>query len=325
MYDFITIGGTTRDISFFTDQGLVLDNSQDVLRQKMLGFELGAKIKVEKFYYSFGGGAANSAVCLANFGFRTACLAPVGDDHNGRLIKDNLRARGVSARLVQTVKGHESGSSFVLIAPSGERIIFAQRGANSQLVIGSSQLDSVRQAKNIYIASLAGAWEANLKKVFRVIRPEQKVFWNPGMTQLLGGLEGLNGFLKKVTVLAINQDEATELVVRSAAYKKKGRAFLDEPENLLKAIHAAGPRLVVITRGPDGVIAYDGQMVYRRAVIKEKKKVDSTGVGDIFNSTLAAGLELYQGDADKAIGLALRNAAAKVAHLGAQNGLISLK
>jgi len=172
---------------------------------------------------------------------------------------------------------------------------------------------------------LAGDWQAALKKVFKHVKSSQQVFWNPGTTQLLGGLEDIAIFLKKVTVLAINQDEATELVLRTDAYRKKKRSFLDNPRNLLQIIKAAGPQIVVITRGPEGVIAFDGQKFYEREVVHEKKKVDSTGVGDIFNSTFAAGLNLYSGEIDKALDLALRNAASKVAHLGAQNGLITLK
>lgn len=325
MFDFVTVGGATRDISFFTDQGILLDNQADILRQKVLAFELGAKIKVDRFFYSYGGGAANAAVCLAHFGFKTACLAPVGADQNGQLIIKNLRDRGVSSRLIIKVLGQESGSSFILIAPSGERIIFAQRGANANLVISAQSLTAIKKAKNIYIASLAGNWQVNLQKVFKAIRKQQQVFWNPGTTQLLGGLDGLAVYLKKVTVLAINQDEATELVVRTAAYRKKTRRFLDDPKNLLKIIKEAGPQVVVITRGPEGVIVFDGREFYEREVIHEKKKVDSTGVGDIFNSTFAAGLSRYSGDINQALDLALRNAASKIAHLGAQNGLISLK
>ena len=89
-YNFITIGGATRDISFFTDKGILINNSRNILQQKLLAFEYGAKIKVDEFYYSYGGGASNAAVCLSNFNFKTACLTAVGNDEKGALIKQNL-------------------------------------------------------------------------------------------------------------------------------------------------------------------------------------------------------------------------------------------
>ncbi|MFA5155620.1 MAG: carbohydrate kinase family protein [Patescibacteria group bacterium] len=325
MYDFITIGGTTRDVSFFTDQGVLLDNRGDLLRQKLLAFESGAKIKVDKFYYSYGGGAANAAVCLRNLGLRAACLAPIGNDYDGRLIVKNLRFRGVDVSLLQKIAGEESSSSFILIAPSGERIIFAQRGANTHMAIGRSALAALKRTNNVYIASLAGNWLANLRLIFSTIgHNSHHIFWNPGMTQYLGGVKPIAAFLKKTTVLSSNKDEALQLVLASPKYRYLGKKFLDKEEKLIKIIHSLGPRIVVITLGADGVIAYDGHQLYRRGIIKEKKRVDTTGIGDVFNSSFAAGLTLYNGDIDRALDLSLKNAAAKVTHLGAQNGLLRL-
>jgi len=322
-YDFITVGGTTRDISFFTDQGVVVDNKNDILRQKLLGFEYGAKIKVDKFYYSFGGGAANAAVCLANFGLKTACLAPIGADYSGRLIIENLRERKVDARLIKKIKGEESGSSFILIDPSGERIIFAQRGANTSLKIGRKDMYYLRRTKGIYIASLAGEWLKNLDNIFSVVGAQgPNVFWNPGTTQLVGGAEKIKMYLEKTTVLACNKEEALTLVLNSEKYKKVNHKFLNKPENLIKIIHQFGPKIIVITMGSDGVIVFDGRKIIKQAIIKEKKRVDTTGVGDIFNSSFAAGLTLYKGSINKALKLSLRNAAAKVTHIGAQTNLI---
>ncbi|MFA5184309.1 MAG: carbohydrate kinase family protein [Patescibacteria group bacterium] len=325
MHDFITIGGTTRDVSFFTDQGVLLDNRRDILKQKVLAFESGAKIKVDKFYYSYGGGAANAAVCLTRLGLRAACLAPIGNDRDGELITENLCARGVDVSLLQTIRGEESSSSFILIAPSGERIIFAQRGANTRMKIGRSALAALKKTNNVYIASLAGNWLANLRQIFSAIgHNSHHIFWNPGMTQLLGGVKPIAAFLKKTTVLSCNKDEALQLALASPRYRHLGKKFLDQEENLVKLIQSFGPRIAVITLGGDGVIAYDGHQVYRHSIIKEKKRVDTTGIGDVFNSSFAAGLTLYNGDIDRAFALSLRNAAAKVAHLGAQNGLLRL-
>jgi len=322
-YDFITIGGTTRDISFFTDQGVLLDNKQDVLRQKILAFESGAKIKVDQFFYSFGGGAANAAVCLANFGLKTACLAPIGDDENGRLIIKNLKNRQVDTKLIKKIKNIESGSSFILVSPSGERIIFAQRGANRYLNLTSKELKLVKNTKNIYLASLSGNWQANLRQIFLSVKKDgPKIFWNPGATQLAGGIDLLTEFMDKVEVLALNKDEAIELIVRSKGYAHLKSAYLNKTENLLKIIYSFGPKVVVITLGAAGVMAYDGRKIYQRQILKEKKRIDSTGIGDIFNATFAAGYSLYQANINKALDLSLKNASAKISHQGAQNGLI---
>lgn len=324
-YDFITVGGTTHDISFFTDQGVLIDNAGDILRQKLLAFESDAKIKVDKFHYSFGGGAANAAACLANFGLKVACIAPVGDDNDGRLIVENLQNRKIDTHLIKKIKNEESGSSFVLVAPSGERIIFAQRGANNSLVISERDISNLRNTKAIYIASLSGDWTSNLKKIFSVVGPKgPNIFWNPGMTQLLGGVDKIKRYLAKTTVFACNKDEALSLIVNSKEYKGTRYKTLNDTEKLLRMIHSFGPKIVVITLGKDGVMVFDGQKVSIRNIIKEANCVDTTGVGDIFNSSFAAGWTIFGGNIDKTLHLSLQNAAAKVSHFGAQNSLIKI-
>lgn len=325
-YDFITIGGLTRDISFFTDQGIFIKNPQDILRQELLAFEYGDKIKVDHFHYSYGGGAANSAVCLANFSLKVACLSIVGDDDNAKFIIKNLETKKVDTSLIKKSKGEESGTSFILVDPSGERIIFSQRGANKNLNLNSSDISKLNSCENIYIASLAGSWKDNLKKIFSSFDLErQRVFWNPGMTQLLNGVGPIKSFIKRTTVLAMNKDEALQLIYSSNLANSYPEKYLNKAENLIKIIYSLGPKVAVVTLGKEGVVAYDGKKIYRRDIIKRKKVVDTTGIGDVFNSTFAAGYVLYKGDINKALSLALRNAAAKVSKLGAQSGLITMK
>ncbi len=319
-YDFVAVGGATQDISFFTDAGIVLDNRHDILRQKLLAFEQGAKIGIDKFHYTYGGGAANAAVNLANFGFRTVCIAALGDDAPGQDIRRNLKGRGVSLAGLKLIKGQDSGFSFILISPGGERIIFSQRGANTHLRLASAELAVLGQARQAYIASLSGDWLAVLKKAFSV--PGLEISWNPGAAQYAAGLKRLAPFIRRTKVFALNQDEATELVLSSRP--GLGRPWLNRVDNLLREIKSFGPQIALITMGAKGVAAYDGRKIYRHAILKEKKRLDTTGVGDIFNSSFVAGLALYNGNISQALNLGLKNTASKIGHLGAQNGLIRL-
>jgi ribokinase len=322
-YDFITIGGATRDISFFTNEGILIDNKHDLLRQKLLAFEHGAKIKVDKFHYTYGGGGTNTAVNLANFGFKVACLAAVGSDENGREILKNLKAKKVDTKLIKRVVG-DSGFSFILIDKS-ERIIFTQRGVNSSLVIDKKSEKFLETTKNIYISSLSGDWLKNLDKIFKIAENKKiKVSWNPSQSQYQVGLKKLSPFLKQTYLFAINKDEAIELALMSQT-KKLSAKFLNDEKNLLKIIKSFGPEMVMITSGAAGAFVYDGKSFYYQGILKEKRRVDMTGVGDVFNSTFVAGLNIYEENIKKALLLAARNTASKIAHLGAQNGLIKLK
>lgn len=320
-YDFITIGGATRDISFFTNEGVMIDNKKDILRQELLAFEYGAKIRVDKFHYTYGGGGTNTAVNLANFGFKTACLSMVSGDENGVAILKNLKARSVDTRLMKKTKTGDSGFSFILIS-KGERVIFTERGVNSLLKIEKKDIKFLESAKNIYISSLSGNWRAVLEQVFSVVKKKNiKVSWNPSEAQYASGLKSLAPFLAHTYLFVVNKDEATELAL-SEKNKKHSPKFLDNEKNLLKIIHKYGPKIVMVTAGSKGAFVYDGDKFYHQGILKEKKKVDMTGVGDVFNSTFVSGLNIYQEDISKALKLAAKNTASKIAHLGAQSGLI---
>jgi len=322
LYDFITIGGATRDISLFTNQGVVIDNKKDILRQKLLAFEYGAKIRVDKFYYTFGGGGANTAVNLANFGLKTACIAVVSNDENGRAVISNLKKLNVDAKLVKNLKDGDTGFSFILISKE-ERVIFTERGVNNFLKIEKKDLKSLKNTKQIYISSLSGNWRDILTQIFSVVKEKNiKVSWNPSEAQYGAGLKKLSPFLKHTYVFAVNKDEATELALKLGK-NKFSRTFLDDEKNLLKIIYEYGPKMVMITSGDQGAYVYDGNKYYYQGILKEKRKVDMTGVGDVFNSSFVAGLKIFKEDIQKSLKLAAKNTASKIAHLGAQNGLIS--
>lgn len=322
-YDFITIGGATLDIAFFTDKGILLDNKKDLLRQKLLAFEYGAKIKVDQFANLFGGGAANAAVNLSGLGFKTAMIAEVGSDETGRKILNNLKNKRVTTSFVKVNQKTDSGLSFIIITESGERIIFTHRGANDNFSLKDSDLKILKTTNNIYLASLTGSWLGDLKKIFSLSGP--RIFWNPGEAQYEKGLRVLAPFLKKTYCLMLNRDEALALVSSDKKFATKKRSWFNNENNLLEAVKSYGPEIIVITDGPKGAYFYDGKKVHYQKTVKEKKYVDSTGIGDAYNSTFAAGLVITGGNIAESAYLASRNAASKIAHLGAQNGLLTKK
>ncbi len=322
-FDFITIGGATEDITFYTREGVLISNRKDVLKQKLLAFEYGAKIKIDESHSTFGGGASNTAVNLAGLGFKAACLVAVGDDNRGRNVIDNLKQKGVNTSLIQKKKNSETGFSFLLVGPNNEHIVFSNRAANKKLNISTKETKVLQSAKWAYLTSLHGDWLRVLQKVFKI--DSLNIAWNPGHVQIVAGFKKLKPFLSQTKVLALNKDEAIELVVSHPDFKNKPNSFLNNTRNLLKALKGMGPEIVLITRGKEGADCYDGEEFYYQSTLKEKKRVDTTGVGDAFNSSFVAGLELFKGDIKKSLRLGARNSASVIGQQGAQNGLLTSK
>lgn len=322
----VTIGGATYDITFFpkSNEMVLVDNKQDILRQQLLAFEHGAKISSEKVVHGFGGGAANAAVSLASLGFKSAAIVAVGADIFGKEIISNFRKRKVGTDLVQKIPRYASDLAVIIVGPDKDRVIFREDNVKNKLQMDRKSIAAIKNAKWAYLASLNGDWRMILAKVFAVKykQPELKIAWNPGQSQLIGGLKDLGYFFKYTEVLILNQDEATQLAMTDPEVKEKN-TDLNDIKNLLALFKIYGPRIVVITCGKEGAWAYDGVKTYYSAIVEKQKKVDATGVGDAFGSSFVAGLELYNGDIDRAIRLGIMNTASVVAAPGAQNGLLT--
>lgn len=323
-FDFVSIGGYVEDITLYTDKSVLVDNKKDILAQKLLGFEYGAKIIIEKHESFFGGGATNVAVALSRLGFSVSALINIGKDERGQKAIENFISQKVNVDLIKKTDKVPTGFSIIVISKNKEHVAFTVRGANSFLNINFLEKKTLAASSWIYLASLSGVWEEVLKKIFLVRGP--KIAWNPGGTQLAAGAGKLRKFFKKTTILLVNKDEAIELIISDRKYKNKTNKFLNNKRNLLIALKSFGPEVVVMTDERRGADAYDGTFFYHQdSVANQAKIADTTGVGDAFCATFAAGYEKYNKDVKKAMKLAMKNAASVLRVAGAQNGLIKKK
>jgi sugar/nucleoside kinase (ribokinase family) len=317
----ITLGGATEDIIIYPQEAKVLDNKGDLLRRKLLAFEYGAKIFVDEMLSSFGGGAANTAVSFSKLGFSSAIITALGKDERAKKIKMNLKDNGVNINYIVNSFNNLSPHTFLIIGPKDEHVAFVYRGSKADLRLNNKTLKAIETADWLYITSLSEPWKNMLSQALNVAK---KVAWNPGSEQLKVGAGVLKKYFKKTKVLCLNKDEAIELVLSDKRYKNKNNSFFTN-NNLLKTIKEMGPEIVVITLGKEGSCAYDGKKIYKQKIIKEQKRVDTTGVGDAHNSAFVYGLELYNGNIQKALFLGARNSASVISDQGAQNGLLNKK
>ena len=176
------IGGAVYDIMFYADNVLLIDNRQDLLRQKLAAFEYGAKIYSDKVYLVNGGSGANVAVSLSNFGLRTQLLCRLGHDFLGRDILANLKKKKVSTKLMQFDHKHQTGLSFVAnIGKDNEHVIFAYRGANDYLELNVDKINT----PFVYLTSLPKNYSRQMDHLFhKVAKKKIKLAWNPGAYQL---------------------------------------------------------------------------------------------------------------------------------------------
>ncbi len=320
-YNVVSIGGATRDIVFYTSQGKVISTPKNLIMQKMISFEYGAKLISREVKFATGGGGCNSAVGLSRLGLKVANYVTVGDDTEGKAIIDHLKKEGVDTSFVEIKKNIPTGFSLLVIdEKTKEHVAFLYRGANDYI----SLKKAITKVNTdwFYMSSLSGKkWQTVSKKVINVLKKKKvKLAWNPGETQLQAGKKGLVNLLKYTSILILNKDESIELVLRVMG-KIKG---INNPRILLKIIKKWGPDIFVLTDGRKGAYAYDGEKVYFSRIY-DTKVMDTTGAGDCFGSSFLAGMILFDGDIKKAIKLGIQNTASLVMKPGAQNGLLYKK
>ncbi|WNZ11329.1 MULTISPECIES: ribokinase [unclassified Streptomyces] len=250
-----------------------------------------------------GGKGANQAVAAARLGARTALLARVGDDGNGRLLLDSQRAAGVDTAGV-LVGGAPTGVALITVDPSGDNSIVVSPGANGKLTPGD-----VRAAEGLLRASrvVSAQLEIPLETVVEVVRrlPEGTRFvLNPSPPRELPA-----EVLAACDPLIVNEHEARVIVGGELAGSPS-------PEDWARALLALGPRSVVVTLGAEGALVATAEGSARVAAVKVDA-VDTTGAGDAFTAALAWRLGAGAEPAEAAA-YAARVGAAAVTKAGAQ-------
>jgi ribokinase len=284
MRKIVCIGSACKDIFFPTAEGKVVETPEDILSQKKITFELGAKYKIEERAEALGGCSANVAVGLARLGVKTFCYSQIGDDENSKWIEKQLEKDGVDTILIKREKNFPSDLSAIVIDKnSGERVIFSNQKVNAKLKIIESE---IKDAQWFFIGDLHGEWEKKLDEIYAIAQKYNiKIANNPRQANLHDNPKKILETISKSDIIFLNKDEAVELIFAS------GESFpesdLNDENRLLEYFQKMGAGVVSITDGVRGAWATDGKETVFAPGIKVKA-IDTTGAGDAFTSAFLA-------------------------------------
>ena len=326
MFDIVAIGSTTRDNFLKADYQLI-DWPHTSLK-KAIVFPFGEKVEVSDVYSTIGGNAVNAGVTFARQGFKTACLAKLGDDLAAKELKARLKTEKVNTKLI--VHSKEKSTAFsVLLLKDGERTILGYHGASDTLTLKDINLRRLK-SKWWYL-SLAGESDSIYLDLLEFAKKNKiQVAFNPSGHHLRHKKEEILSSLNDLAFLVLNEDEASILT---------GVSF-DQPEKVFRTLDKIVPGIVAVTSGGEGVMVSDNHNLYRAGIFREQKIVDRTGAGDAFGSGFVSGLmmrsknkkEIDRGkpnfnedDIKYAIRLASANATSVVENLGATEGILTYK
>src|SRR3989339_671693 len=208
-FDMVSVGSALRDVMFYSDQFLVIRNPKhnDPTVQRLMCSEYGAKIRSNRVFFMFGGGAANVAINCAGLGLKTGIITAIGhDDIDAQAILQQMDKSGIDSSFIQRTKRFGTGFSFLAIDErTGEHVAYIYYGASQDIFLPASTIQQF-ETKWFYIASLnTKQWKEALQVLFT--KHNSAIAWNPGNVQLQSGYRGLRQFLKKTDILILNKDE----------------------------------------------------------------------------------------------------------------------
>lgn len=224
-----------------------------------------------------GGGPANTAVALARLGTPTRYLGRVADDVFGRLFRGHLARSGVDLSAVVPA----AEPSTLLVAEGGAGNTYHAEGtADWQWTRGELRAGAEGGVSCLHAGSLALVREpgaGRIEELLTSVRSRATVSIDPNVRLRLVPADVYRTALPRWCAVA----DILRLSEGDLAQIRPGMPL----EEACDTWHAAGVRLVVVTRGARGAVAsLDGARV--RVSAPRVRVVDRAGAGDAFTAGL---------------------------------------
>ena len=220
-----------------------------------------------------GGKGANQAVAAARAGARVAMAGCVGRDEDGDRLLEALAAAGVDTAPIAAVAA-PTGLAVVAVAEGGENLIVAASGANL-----AARQAMVPDALLADCSTLLLQMELPPDQTFALARRARAA----GRRVVLNCAPAGAIAPEALDLLVMNEGEARAV----AAGMGLGE---DTAEGIALRLARRHRLTAVVTLGAEGALAASPQQRWRIGALPVAA-VDSTGAGDAFIGTLAAGLD----------------------------------
>ena len=262
-----------------------------------------------RFLQANGGKGANQAVAAARLGGDVVFLTCVGDDMQGKMLKEVFTQDGIHTEHMKFSASSSTGTALIFVADDGENCIAVAPGANGELL--PEDIDAAAGAFSD-AAWLLLQLEVPLQTVYHAVdvafEKGVKVILNPA--PITGAIP--QEVLRKLWLITPNETEAEKLTgIRIESAEDAYRAS--------EALLAQGVQNVIVTLGSSGSVicsASSREFVPARKV----EAVDTVGAGDVYNGALVTALSEGKSLPDAARFATLASSIA-VTRPGAQTGV----
>jgi sugar/nucleoside kinase (ribokinase family) len=239
------------------------------------------------------------ATCAA-LGLRAKYVGATGSDENGRLVRQALSERAIDVSDVVTREGRNQFAVILLDERTGERIVLWARDDRLALREAELPAGALAAAKVVHVDDVD---EDTAIRAARIGRKAGRV-----VTSDLDRLTDRTEELVAAVTVPIFAEHVPPALTGEA-----------DQERALRKLRRRHDGLLVVTLGPDGAMALDGDALHHVPAY-EVDAVDTTGSGDVFRGGFIAGL-LRGWPVDDVLRFANAAAAVSCTRLGALNGV----
>ncbi len=309
--DCIAIGSALLDTFVQLDEShhhpdLISPSSEDIC------FALGRKFDVPQIMHQSGGGATNAGTTFIRQLLQTKVISKIGLDTPGHIVLHELEHENLDTKYIVQSKMGKTGQSVILIDPDADRTIFTDRAAAETL--NEHDISSLDQlySRWVYLTSLHGSPKI-VDHVFRwAMNSGTKIAWNPGIKDLDVSANLKKEWLKAVSLLILNKEEAEMLLNTTGSVSE-----------LASGLHKHDVGRAIVSNGAHPLAVLDNSHIWEMTPTK-LNAVDQTGAGDALGSGTVAGLLLGH-TFEKSVELGLLNSEHVVMHIGAKTGIMYRK
>ncbi|QQG51286.1 MAG: carbohydrate kinase family protein [Candidatus Saccharibacteria bacterium] len=292
-------------------QDVFLTSSKDFQPYKYKGVEyeqlpLGKKLHVDDVYFSSGGNATNAAATFARQGLHSKYMWVLGNDISSQAILATLDEEDIDTSSVVQDAHYKASYSTILLAPTGERTVLNYMGSSIEKFRNAFDLQAIDSADWLYVSSVNDMHLIE-EIVTRAEKAGVKIMMNPSGKELEEPRK-LKPLLEDIEVISLNKEEAQELVAGETL------------EELARHLTHYCP-VVLVSDGPNGVVATDSKTIIRAGMYEDVKVVDRLGAGDAFSSGFLS--QWSRGKSLKeSIIFASANSTSVVTKIGAKTGIL---
>lgn len=304
----ITIGDTTND-AFIELQDANVNCNIDS-EECTISMQWGDKIPYKDVVVvNAVGNSANSAVSTSRLEIPTALVSFLGDDDFGKKCIKALEDENVISDYI-TIEPNKKTNYHYVLSFNAERTILVRHESFTY------NLPNIPENTEwIYFSSVGEAAESFHDDISNWVKSHKntKLVFQPGTFQMKLGYDRLREVYKNTYLFVCNKQESKKILNTKEMNIK----------NLLKMLYNHGPKIVIITDGPDGAYAYEGNTTYFVPQYPDPHTPkERTGAGDAFTSTLMAFLSYGYSLQDSLLRAPI-NSMSVVQHIGAQKGLLT--